>query len=567
MGTLVTKLKVDDEDFLIASLIERCPKVMMLRELVQNALEAAIMAPAGQRKVLIGATLIDGVRKLTIRNTGPGLSGAELHRMCDLAASIGKLKALDGNFGMGAKVASLPSNPLGMRYRSCREGRVNEVTIGKRNGVYGRIWRAAPGSSKLPGMERMVDIADVTALAAEDGLPLDHDWTEVVLYGSRPEQDTVIDPYDGDPQMPENWLSSGLYARFFRMAGGVDVTIMPGLQPHAEPRRFAAIAERASTVFERYEAVRLDGGIVIHYLYDPPHPKKHWVNLSAEDAVQPAVSTGAIVYRDEIYDNLAGSPWAYNGPIYGITFGAKHVSVYVELPATYPVIVDGYRQFLRYKIGPQEQLQLKDFARMIRVNCPGWLAKIVRPAVKNDGVDIDRELGELVERLGLSTKPGEDGKAQIALPVVVPLHDKVDIRHRWMDGRAACYYPETNELLVNLTYYSVGMLQAQIEAAFKDHAGSAPVSAWAREVAELALIRRVSRALVFAMSKHSQSELWLPEHIEKAMAPESLSIAGDDTLDSLPWAWKIVSQRIKQAMAMSQETSGAASGDLSAAVS
>jgi hypothetical protein len=35
---------------------------------------------------------------------------ASVH-ICDLAASVGKEMGLTGNFGMGAKVASLPSNP------------------------------------------------------------------------------------------------------------------------------------------------------------------------------------------------------------------------------------------------------------------------------------------------------------------------------------------------------------------------------------------------------------------------------------------------------------------------
>ena len=38
----VTPLRVADEDFLVASMIERCPKTMMIRELVMNAIEAAI---------------------------------------------------------------------------------------------------------------------------------------------------------------------------------------------------------------------------------------------------------------------------------------------------------------------------------------------------------------------------------------------------------------------------------------------------------------------------------------------------------------------------------------------
>src|SRR5690349_8712040 len=113
----VTGLGVDDEAFLVSSLIDRCPKVMMLRELVQNAIEAARQSP-GLKQVRIGTVEVEGVRKLRIWNTGPGMDADALYRMCDLASSIGKVKGLDRNFGMGAKVASLPSNNHGVRYRS-----------------------------------------------------------------------------------------------------------------------------------------------------------------------------------------------------------------------------------------------------------------------------------------------------------------------------------------------------------------------------------------------------------------------------------------------------------------
>jgi len=102
----VTPLDVADEKFLVASLIERCPKTMMIRELMMNALEAARHAPEGQRLVEITAQPIDGVNKLAIWNTGPGMDAAELLRICNIASSIGKEKGLTGNFGMGAKVAS-----------------------------------------------------------------------------------------------------------------------------------------------------------------------------------------------------------------------------------------------------------------------------------------------------------------------------------------------------------------------------------------------------------------------------------------------------------------------------
>ncbi len=105
----VAALHVSDEDFLVASMIDRCPKTMMLRELLMNAIEAAQLAPAGNRRIEIGPKEVGGFPKLSIWNTGPGMSSEELYHICDLAASIGKDKSLDANFGMGAKVASLPS--------------------------------------------------------------------------------------------------------------------------------------------------------------------------------------------------------------------------------------------------------------------------------------------------------------------------------------------------------------------------------------------------------------------------------------------------------------------------
>ena len=122
MTGAVAALQVADEDFLVASLIERCPKTMMLRELIMNALEAAQVAPEGRRHVEISGSPFDGASKLTVWNTGPGMDAEQLLHICNIASSIGKEKSLTGNFGMGAKVASLPSNQVGMRYRSCKAG-------------------------------------------------------------------------------------------------------------------------------------------------------------------------------------------------------------------------------------------------------------------------------------------------------------------------------------------------------------------------------------------------------------------------------------------------------------
>src|SRR4029079_16875061 len=101
----------------------------------------------------------------------------EVAHIRGLSACVGKEMAPEGNFGWGAKVASLPSNTLGMRYRSCRDGVVSQVILGKRDGVYGKVWVALEDS-----VEEVVDATDI--VAEEGEYRLDEDWTEVVLFGN-----------------------------------------------------------------------------------------------------------------------------------------------------------------------------------------------------------------------------------------------------------------------------------------------------------------------------------------------------------------------------------------------
>jgi len=207
MSTEITPLQINDKEFLIASTIERCPKVMMLRELTMNALEAAALAAQNQRRIEFHVIKSGNVDKLAIWNTGPGMDGHELHEMCDIASSIRKSKSLDGNFGMGAKVASLPSNKFGLRYRSCKHGIVHELILCERDGKYGRLRRRDDNGD-------LHEVIDVTELVKAEGADTSFEWTEVTLLGNHRSQNTARDPYDGDPSCDAQWLATYLYHRF-----------------------------------------------------------------------------------------------------------------------------------------------------------------------------------------------------------------------------------------------------------------------------------------------------------------------------------------------------------------
>ncbi len=575
----VTALEVVDEEFLVASLIERCPKTAMIRELMMNALEAAQHAPVGQRLVEISSQPIDGASKLTMWNTGPGMDAAELQRICNIASSIGKQKSLTGNFGMGAKVASLPSNQRGMRYRSCKNGRVHEVILCKRDGVYGRLRRYHPETGEY------LEVVDVTDIAASEGRSCSEEWTEVVLLGNEPDQDTVKDPYNGNPEQDAQWLATYLYHRFYRLPDGVKVTLLKGTHKLDGNRPFLPIPARLH-MFEKYETVECSNGIKIHYLYDAPYDKATGAghNKSISGAIASDVSTCAIVYRDEMYDVRKSRNWTFDAPIFGIPFGPKHISVHIELPDNFEVIPDGYRQFLRYAQGGQPNVSANDFAELVREHRPQWLLDIIRSFAPDSmsSDDIRKELQNLLNHLrvrrvspkvlpqgnillangaGAASEPGPgvgngnggDGPRHKATdlsvlptgakraemfknveraPEIILLSEEAEIEEKGIKGRAARFVMESGMLFVNMQYPAIAEMKAQLETEYADAADPETMRSLIKQHAERTIILRIGRTVVYALAKQLNKE-WDQKALETASSPESLSMAADDFTDAL----------------------------------
>src|SRR5690606_19285403 len=146
------------------------------------------------------------VRKLTFWNTGVGMNAAELRRATDLSSSVNKMMALDGNFGIGAKLSGLAASPDGIRYRSCKDGEVNEVTIGwdEEEQTYVRF-------SVQLGDGRVDTIYDVTSVIVAAGTPVDFDWTEVVLFGESLSHDTVAEPIGTGVPVDRSFVATSIF--------------------------------------------------------------------------------------------------------------------------------------------------------------------------------------------------------------------------------------------------------------------------------------------------------------------------------------------------------------------
>jgi len=586
----ITPITIRDIDFTVTRQIEQCPKTMMLRELVMNAVEAAAKAPTGRGVVEIkGKSVAEcgDARKLAIWNTGPGMSSTELDHICDLAASLGKDMALEGNFGMGAKVASLPSNTLGMRYRSCRDGVVSQVILGKREGIYGKVW--------IPVEDSFEEIVDVTEQVRDEGeYQLEEDWTEVVLFGNHPDQDTVADPYDGDPKQDRQWITTYLYHRFYSLPAGVEVYLHEGTHPRDGRRQFKPIPERADA-FGRVEAVEVGEGVRLHYLYDPAY-QDGGHNKSISGSLTSSVSTAAIVFRGEMYDVRKGRKWAADAPAFGIPFGARHISVHVELPDAFPVRHEPYRRFVQLVGSDQRQVMVEDFAELVFRNRPEWLIEIINSLAPKSSAstdDLRKELQDLLNELRVKTKSpremedglhlvdeggargarpehkegsaGDSSKTPISptdlifnpagakranisknleqAPEIIPLRDEDEVAEKGITGKAARYVRETNQLFVNLTYSAVGAAQDHLGLRYATYEDPEIVRELARQWSERLVMGRVGYAVVYAQAKQLIRE-WTSDDVKKALEPESLSLAADGWRDAVSTAYRSISRRL-----------------------
>lgn len=569
----IAPLKIANEAFLVAATIERCPRLMMLRELVMNAIEAAPTASEGDKRIVISALPVAGVPKLCVWNTGRGLTAAELLQISDLSSSLFKTVALDGNFGMGAKAASLTSNRHGLRYRSCRLGRVSQIVLGERGGVYGRV--LLPDAAGNPA--EVLDVTD--ACAAEGRYPLSHDWTEVLLLGNAPGQDTTVDPYAGDPVMPRDWVVQGLSRRFVRIPEGVDLVIEPGASGAPDGRTFAPAFGPAT--FDRWEAITTEGGIVIHYGY------------RAEGSTRPrgavdTVGMGAVVYEDEIYALLEGRRWALEAPSYGFTFAARFCTVMVEVPHSFSARPEQYRQFLRFREGDQHQVEFGDFGDLVRRNIPAWLKAIIDSLLPDEGEyleEIKRELQSLLVDLGIdeagkpaprqmpppapadasAPPPPADANAPPPPPPKPPLptppeiimvEDEANIIDKGLGGRAGRYYHAARQIFVNARYVAFARIATQLQEEFAPFAEREQVARLAKQSSEWVIVQRLTRTLIHSLAKTKAG--WTADEVKGVQSPETMSLVVDD-IDPL---LKPARRRMASLLGLETEADGIGAGGL-----
>lgn len=420
----MTALAVSNVSYLITRIIEQAPSdPMMVRELIQNAMEAAINAEKPKVHVLETDPEWFGFKdfgfnskKLTFWNNGRGMNAKELRNAVNLSSSLHKIQRLDQNFGIGAKALSLGVNQEGMIWITCQDGKVFAAMLHKTTNNLGEPEYARYDFVDTDG-ESPTGFKDIWEITGLDTIPWnpDEDWTAVILCGNNPLQNTVKNPYAPDHGESPAWLINSIYRRYFNISKNLELRLVVGHSKGQDTSvKFRSVYDYVQDAKKRYpddikeELVydKNNSGIKIWYLYDGPYSGKSKddnkgkpTTVIGNPATTPTFS--GLVYKNEIYDVCSEMRWKKVAGLLGVLYGARYLRVFVELPDTVKVVPDQYRVSIQKDNAEKTEIGMLDYAHEIRENMPQWFKDKIKefaPANVNSD-DLQKRAQELLNRL------------------------------------------------------------------------------------------------------------------------------------------------------------------------
>jgi len=209
------KLRITGASNFVSRMFEACGTYQWAREFLKNSLEA------GASKVEFGiewqAVEKFGIYRRTIVDDGSGMDRDELYRFFSTLGDGGKkIGGIHDNFGVGAKIASLPWNPEGV------------IIVSYKNGRGSMIWIVLDPDSgdyeltEFEGEEGNNCVIDPQPVDGIDWSTLRPSWlsdhgTIVVLLGSEEYPDTILgNPHAGERDI--KGLSVYLNSRFWDLS-------------------------------------------------------------------------------------------------------------------------------------------------------------------------------------------------------------------------------------------------------------------------------------------------------------------------------------------------------------
>ena len=413
----MSKIQINNSDFVIDRLCADAPRHMWVRELIRNAIEATEHYIKNNPKIKIpvevkvrALPILNLVQnwahskpKFSVLNLG-GMSGTELYRATEMASSVNKTQGEDDNFGIGAKVTISKWSDL--LFITRKAGKAHICLIGWRNGEFIRI----------------IDVMDYTKwvedFAFERNYPETEDFTEVVVMGknSDPKQNTLKHAYGTNQvELNNNFAISNVFRRFVNIPSNIQIRFESGKNaedtPHAQGRTGYSSGvvfgtwnqcwEKAATQ-ECFHNIIENNEIKYHFYYDAPNEKGK-PSTEGTTTKMNATAFSGIIYgkngMEEYYDVLIGENKKRMFSRLGILSGHEFFRIFVEVPHRLYRNTKYRNDIVKRDDHENTVIWFKDFIPNIReLMPPAFRAKIAEHNTGSQKADIDALLTEALKQ-------------------------------------------------------------------------------------------------------------------------------------------------------------------------
>jgi hypothetical protein len=367
-------MTVNNIGFLLDRLGQDCHPLQFIRELTKNSIEA--IQRTGSEGTIVWdyeptTFELEGIRRLCIIDNGDGMTGEEMVRFINQLSSSASKQSLQGNYGVGAKIAAATRNPAGVTYLSWKNGIGSMITLyrDELSQQYGlKQWERSDGT-----WTHFLPIED----DLKPQLIADH-GTMVVLHGYHSSDDTLLAP-PGAPAA-RRWITRYLNTRYFHIPENIKISCREGnilaggpLDDVGTRRVVLGQGEYLRRYAGLSGSVGVEGGTAYWWIIgehdeDRTDPiEKYAGHLESRGHV-------AALYQNELYELSAGRGGMSKLQQFGITFGYERVVIYVEPTADSRLMTNTARTVL---LLANEPLPWDDWAAEFRQKLPPELKKFV----------------------------------------------------------------------------------------------------------------------------------------------------------------------------------------------
>lgn len=387
--------------FLLERLAADCAPLQEYRELTMNALEAVGRAvkndprppPSGHQivwdvewRALKGQ--IDAgqepVYKLSIWDTGDGMTGPEMVEYINhLSSTVGE-QALDRNFGVGAKITAGVSNPAGLVYTSYKDGEVHQI----------HFWRD-PVTDEY-GVKPFLRQRDNTfhhwrrlrpSVLPKEIIAAGH-GTMVTLLGRKDDENTMLPP-DGAVG-GVRWLVRYLNRRFLRFPDGITVRVREFAKAEesewpTEPTTYAKHGAMMRTAVGQASYLDRNAEVSGDLRLEEGKATAYWWLLKEDKIGDPSywLSSGhiAALFQDELHELRDGNAGIRQLMHFGVLFGSRRVVIYVKPDPDRGITPNTARSQL---VAGGEFLPWEDWAAEFRAKLPEPIQQMMEQLLSRD---------------------------------------------------------------------------------------------------------------------------------------------------------------------------------------